>query len=1096
MAEEGEDVRTSETIRINILRCRQLRGVKGDSITSYVHADFDNKSLGDSSKVDSTPESEAEYNFSASFECTFTEVGHTFDDVAYKPVIITVNEVLPKEKKQKDEKTSVIGQCTVDLLPLLNGELRVESTLQLHPVVGSPMENLPPDIPKAEIDVVISVNEQLLESSNLTQSNLLTVRVGSAYSLPDSWSLLGAQYNYAIGMPIPTAAEKEIPLIFTNGSLKPGAEKEMANRPLKWFNLPNVTSAAQYIPSSVLERLSPDEEKGDLKQKDALDFRRDCENEKNRVTWDTERRYYLEPNARAVFQNKIAETRLWPVEIMRMPPPAQPKAAGGGKKDKGGSVEEDHQISFHGVCYVDLGPLLYPGVKKVAGAFLVQPFNDHDLADKTKRKQAIANDVIRVNSSISRMTGSSPVQKGGKGTASVAKDTPSKKSSAVMRPTDTGSEGDGIHHNIEGEMYLEARTFVYLEFILHQPLVPRREPEQLAKLVSEYIPPRPPFKRAVGGAQKAVEDFHNQIGSVSTMVLNEFRNLFGEEILDSEEPQNPEKQEERRKQLLFKLNSSGKYFAFKEQIKHSIVKIVREKYMKTTAFTDKGELQEFLSELYVYLIDEMHESLEKVLLVGDQYEGSPRSFADSEQLKRFAQEAEVNEEYDDAAMYYQERLTKDKNDPEHWFDYGTFNLLIGDYSKAAECFKESVSINQTFTKGLLMYGILCAMEGDKEEAETVFERTTGLTSNSSDLPSCLSWTILALFYDNLGNEIRAEHSYAEARQRNATAYSSEHDTAEENDTMDQLPSKGDLETVTSSLLPPSAGAVKQSSGSVKSASTTKGNKTGKRDGPGRIKSSAENSTSSKEILPNDQKPQSPLKDESAASRMKSIFLRTSEWLLDMKALKFAEIALSHELLDPLGGPGAEYHVALARLHMMRKEYTQAEENLNHATRIDHQHPDAWAITGHLHYVTGNLPSARDCYERTLAFIADASEMHAIYLRLGTIYIMEEEYLKAKETFLLACKYSPSCVSWLGVGIACYRLNELSESEDALAEANLLNNSNPEVWAYLSLVCLQTERKLEAEQSYKYAMNLKLKDEDLIHEIHLMQKKVGFGNPSF
>ena len=52
-----------------------------------------------------------------------------------------------------------------------------------------------------------------------------------------------------------------------------------------------------------------------------------------------------------------------------------------------------------------------------------------------------------------------------------------------------------------------------------------------------------------------------------------------------------------------------------------------------------------------------------------------------------------------------------------------------------------------------------------------------------------------------------------------------------------------------------------------------------------------------------------------------------------------------------------------------------------------------------------------------------------------------------------------------------QLGELEEAEDALAEANILNNTDPEVWAYLSLVCLKTGRELEAEQSYKYALKV-------------------------
>lgn len=34
---------------------------------------------------------------------------------------MTVIEVLPKEKKQKEEKITPLGQATVDLLPLLKG---------------------------------------------------------------------------------------------------------------------------------------------------------------------------------------------------------------------------------------------------------------------------------------------------------------------------------------------------------------------------------------------------------------------------------------------------------------------------------------------------------------------------------------------------------------------------------------------------------------------------------------------------------------------------------------------------------------------------------------------------------------------------------------------------------------------------------------------------------------------------------------------------------------------------------------------------------------------------------------------------------------
>lgn len=46
--------------------------------------------------------------------------------------------------------------------------------------------------------------------------------------------------------------------------------------------------------------------------------------------------------------------------------------------------------------------------------------------------------------------------------------------------------------------------------------------------------------------------------------------------------------------------------------------------------------------------------------------------------------------------------------------------------------------------------------------------------------------------------------------------------------------------------------------------------------------------------------------------------------------------------------------------------------------------------GHLHYLTGRTEEAQDCYERTLAYTTEASDMHAIYLRLASIYLEKGE----------------------------------------------------------------------------------------------------------
>lgn len=105
--------------------------------------------------------------------------------------------------------------------------------------------------------------------------------------------------------------------------------------------------------------------------------------------------------------------------------------------------------------------------------------------------------------------------------------------------------------------------------------------------------------------------------------------------------------------MLYELNSTGKYFAFKEQLKNSVIKIVREKYLKTSSFDDAEEFQKFLSELYVFLIDEMHRFLNDYLAVEDE-PVVDLPLTDIQQLKHFAVEAEMNQNYDLSGYYYQE----------------------------------------------------------------------------------------------------------------------------------------------------------------------------------------------------------------------------------------------------------------------------------------------------------------------------------------------------------------------------------------------------------------------------------------------------------
>ena len=69
--------------------------------------------------------------------------------------------------------------------------------------------------------------------------------------------------------------------------------------------------------------------------------------------------------------------------------------------------------------------------------------------------------------------------------------------------------------------------------------------------------------------------------------------------------------EERKKEFLYEINTSGKYHILKEKMKKTIVRIVREHFGKHEAICGlhKDERDHFYSELYCYLVSKMRETV-------------------------------------------------------------------------------------------------------------------------------------------------------------------------------------------------------------------------------------------------------------------------------------------------------------------------------------------------------------------------------------------------------------------------------------------------------------------------------------------------------
>jgi len=93
-------------------------------------------------------------------------------------------------------------------------------------------------------------------------------------------------------------------------------------------------------------------------------------------------------------------------------------------------------------------------------------------------------------------------------------------------------------------------------------------------------------------------------------------------------------------------------------------------------------------------------------------------------------------------------------------------------------------------------------------------------------------------------------------------------------------------------------------------------------------------------------------------------------------------------------------------------------------------------------------------------------------------------------FSKICKERTSTTCWIYLGMALIQLEELEAAEDAITQANILDNNNPTVWGLSCLLCLKygSQRVTQARFCLKNALSLGIKDVDLISQIGELLEK--------
>ncbi|UJR26687.1 hypothetical protein I4U23_008003 [Adineta vaga] len=1062
----------------------EKKSPRAEPLSVFLRFEYNDGQFSESGKVDVTDGNPRLVEHSAVLGINATDPIQV-DDLGQKPVLITLLEAAPKDKKVKEDKSTPFGQAVLDLWPLLKKETQISVTLPIHPITGSFLE-AQGEQNQASLIVNVSVDQPLIPTRDQSNTNAISITLEGLYSPPETWITSGSSFIYTATLPIPINDDKDTMLVFTNGTVR--APADTTNKQKRWPDARRIlTTNGNYIPGHTIHEESIDDEQGELRDKKDREFRTNSEKTKSQVVWNIERRCFLLPHGSQSLQHQITRSPYIAVEIVRTSAPTAPR----GKKD------DDSGTSYHGVAYIETAPLLYPGATRSRGAYKVVPYNEAEYKSKTKRSNNVLDDAMRIASHLFDRSALSSTKKDTKsGTekppTSSAGVSASKKTLCKeiydrfahvfvyfdLKKAESGEEAAPT--TSETQQYLEQNSYIIIDIVLDRPIIERRELSDLIRKISEIVPPRSNYPVKVNSSEKAVDDYHQQIKNVCCLVLDEYRKVCGDET-NSEAPL---PNDQKRRKLLYELNSTGKYFAFKEQLKHSVIKIVREKFLRTSKFNNPDELQTFISQLYVFLLDEMHRSLNKSLNIEEPEPVPPLRNTD-EQLRMFALEAESNGDYLLAANYYKQRIAQNPDKLRSWLDFAAFHLLVNDLIKAEECLKECISIEQTNSTALLLNAVINAILENNEVADLFFETVT-----VEDPENVVAWTLYGVFQKHIGNETNAQITLGQAEKlQRAILKSEEEQTAA---VAQQSAPLTDERREDEEKDRSAEEALKTSDPLLNVASKARLSRSSKSSKQKQEKTKAEILSARKS-----QDISNIIEPEKVANK-KSIYLKTAEFLLKYNIATWAEKTLAYEFLNN-AGKDCQVEMALAKAKILQQDFAAAETHITQALSIEYENVEAWALWGHIKYLQLDFEAAKGRYQRTLVFSEKPPDLHTVYIRLGAILLSkgtEASYMEAKEVFLNASRFQPTCTTYLGLGIACYRLNQYDDAEEALTEANFLNNQNAEVWAYLTLICLQTKRVIEAEQSYKYAIKLELPPGQLMDEITSLQRQVGFGDPSF
>ncbi|XP_018345127.1 PREDICTED: uncharacterized protein LOC108750274 [Trachymyrmex septentrionalis] len=616
--------------------------------------------------------------------------------------------------QQISTSSSVIGFCTLDLMPILLGEkLLVERLIVQTPHLSFDGNAISwQNLPLLNATVIYDGEEIFSEQAEI---NFLSVTVESIYNPPIFFT---EDADYKAGTIIYVDNELPENVKFEDGKWTKYRDLERIKR---WRNLSKLQSRAR------LSKWKLDYDYAHKNIKNMLDVELDlqkkvCQDEP-RIEWNFMNRSILWDVGSEMMKKRLVKYKYWPFQFM-----VSKKIAEKSNIKQNGEELSECQL-FQ--CYVDLSELVFPGIKSTR---VIAQLYTHD-ASSIAEKTGLEKDIFYTE----------PRSINLKEQESEKMDIKITESSPLISET-----GEPV--------------FVIIEFKLFYPLVPCRLESDFSDIIEEMMKLQPKITKShyVYSLDLAEEQYATCIRKIVEIITESYRNFRDEKKREKssvlkEQEDNSEKVDKTKycfapeedeltcfTQYLYK---TGTYLDVRSTLKLKVITLLDQKFKKTAQNMNTVQSinsQNFIATVYTYLVEQMHQAINKIVesrLLED--DDLPRTII-PKKLFFYAEEAYELGHVDDARRHYQAAIAADRNNAETWTKYAIFLLKINDTERARECCREAILLNRRDKFALLTFGLILAEDQSYQKAEIFLRTVTDFYPQFVE-----GWIILHLFYTRI-----------------------------------------------------------------------------------------------------------------------------------------------------------------------------------------------------------------------------------------------------------------------------------------------------------------------------------------------------------